>query len=257
MNRMLVIALSLMALPGFLLADDHSSSNGYVVESIPFKLKEGSTMADMMGLAPQFAKLGKKGKFQYSSYILTPHYITKSTAAVASDYDGVWLGFSPDNKSMTSAVSYYLKNGMDLENNFGEVRIMNQRMLMRGEQIHDAGIELDSDDSGYTVIRTCSLNEGSDMDDFRAAAKRRSDEFNEAGLTVEPHIWHSGFGIPNELQGKMLLVFYYPDMAEWAKLGDMYFDGKFSQDTQEMVAKAVTCGPARSYLTSPFYTVSN
>ena len=58
------------------------------------------------------AKLGKKGKFQYSSYILTPHYITKSTAAVASDYDGVWLGFSPDNKSMTSAVSYYLKNGM-------------------------------------------------------------------------------------------------------------------------------------------------
>ena len=109
MNRMLVIALSLMALPGFLLADDHSSSNGYVVESIPFKLKEGSTMADMMELAPQFAKLAKKGKFQYSSYILTPHYITKSTAAVASDYDGVWLGFSPDNKSMTSAVSYYLK----------------------------------------------------------------------------------------------------------------------------------------------------
>ena len=39
-------------------------------------------------------------------------------------------------------------------------------------------------------------------------------------------------------KGKMLLVFYYPDMAEWAKLGDMYFDGKFSQDTQEMVAKA-------------------
>ena len=75
MNRMLVIVLSLMALPGFMLADDHSSSNGYVVESIPFKLKEGSTMADMMELAPQFAKLAKKGKFQYSSYILTPHYI--------------------------------------------------------------------------------------------------------------------------------------------------------------------------------------
>ena len=66
---------------------------------------------------------------------------------------------------MTSAVSYYLKNGMDWRI-IREVRILNQRMLMRGEQIHDAGIELDSDDSGYTVIRTCSLNEGSDMEDF-------------------------------------------------------------------------------------------
>ena len=210
-----------------------------------------------MALAPQFAKIAKKGEFQYSSYILTPHYVTKSAAPVASDYDAVWLGFSPDNKSMTSAVSYYLKNGTGLENNFGEVRIINQRLLMRGEQIHDAGIELDPDEPGYTVLRTCSLNDGSSMGDFRKALKRRSDEFNKAGLTVAPQIWHSGFGVPNEMQGKILFVFYYPNLAEWAKLSDMYFDGKFSQDTQKMFAKAITCGPARSYLTAPFYVTSN
>ena len=73
MIRMLVILLSLAILPGYLMADDHAASNGYVVESIPFKLKEGSTMEDMMALAPQFAKIAKKGEFQYSSYILTPH----------------------------------------------------------------------------------------------------------------------------------------------------------------------------------------
>ena len=64
MNQWFVITLSLMALPGFfwlMITQVH----GYVVESIPFKLKEGSTMADILP-APQFAKLGKKGKFDFN-----------------------------------------------------------------------------------------------------------------------------------------------------------------------------------------------
>ena len=51
-NLTLVLSLSLSF---SVVADDHAAANSYVVESVPFSLKDGKTIDDMMALQDDFA----------------------------------------------------------------------------------------------------------------------------------------------------------------------------------------------------------
>ena len=133
--KILVLLLSL-ALSILAHADDQPAANSYVVESIHFSLKEGKTLDDFIALSGDFAQVAQSGDIQYSAFVIVPHFIAKSSAPVAGDYDAVWLGFSPSGETLASGLTTYMENGQALEAKFDDVRINNQHSLMRGETIH-------------------------------------------------------------------------------------------------------------------------
>ena len=72
--KKLALLLSL-ALSFSAIADDHAPTSSYLVESIPFTLKDGKTMADMMAMKDEFAAVAQASGLQYSAFVMTPHYI--------------------------------------------------------------------------------------------------------------------------------------------------------------------------------------
>lgn len=249
--KILVLFLSL-TLSLFAHADDHSRSNSYVVESIPFSLKEGNTLDDFMALRGDFAKVAALGDFQYSAFVIVPHFIAKSSAPIASDYDAVWLGFSPSGSALASGLTTYMKNGQALEAKFDEVRVNDQRSLMRGETIHQGE---PSSSGGFGLFRTCSLNDGADIGDLRSALKARSAALAEAGSTATSHMWFGGIGVPSELQGAVILARIFPSVEAWGEGYDMYGANDFS-DVEAGLAEVAACGPMRTYVGMPFYAAS-
>ena len=233
-------------------ADDHAPINSYVVESIPFSLKQGSTLDDFMALGNDFAEVAQSGDFQHTAYVLQPHFITKSSSPFANDYDAVWLGFSPSGEALASGLTTYMKNGQALEAKFDDVRVNNQRSLMRGEMIHQGE---PSTSGGFGIFRTCSLNDGADINDLRGALKTRSAALAEAGSTATSHMWFGGVGISNELQGSVILARIFPSVQAWGKGLDMYFANDFSE-VEAGLADAATCGPLRAYMGKPFYAAA-
>ena len=189
--KKLALLLSL-ALSFSAIADDHAPTSSYLVESIPFTLKDGKTMADMMAMKDEFAAVAQASGLQYSAFVMTPHYMSQSSAPIAGSFDAVWLGFSPSATAIGAGYEGYMENGQELEAKFDELRTMNQRSLMRGEMVHEG----DPSDGGFGMFRTCTLNDGADMDELRAALKARGAAFEKAGATASTHMWYGGIGIP-------------------------------------------------------------
>ena len=248
--KKLALLLSL-ALSFSAIADDHAPTSSYLVESIPFKLKDGKTMADMMAMQDEFAAVAQASGLQYSAFVMTPHYMSQSSAPIAGSFDAVWLGFSPSATAIGAGFEGYMENGQELEAKFDEIRTMSQRSLMRGEMVH-AG---DPSDGGFGMFRTCTLNDGADTDDLRAALKARGAAFEKAGATASTHMWYGGIGIPNALQGAVIVARIFPSIEAWGQGYDMYFAGDFSEENA-LLAKAASCGPVRTYIGTPFYVAA-
>jgi hypothetical protein len=249
--KILVLLLSL-ALSILAHADDQPAANSYVVESIPFSLKEGKTLDDFMALSGDFAQVAQSGDIQYSAFVIVPHFIAKSSAPVAGDYDAVWLGFSPSGATLALGLTTYLENGQALEAKFDDVRINNQRSLMRGETIHQGET---ASSGGFGLFRTCSLNDGADIDDLRSALKARSAALADAGSTATSHMWFGGIGVPADLQGAVILARIFPSVVAWGKGYDMYAANDFSE-VEAGLAAVATCGPMRTYMGMPFYAAN-
>ena len=64
---LLSLAISFSAI-----ADDHAPTSSYLVESIPFTLKDGKTMADMMTMQDEFAAVAQASCLQYSAFLCHP-----------------------------------------------------------------------------------------------------------------------------------------------------------------------------------------
>jgi hypothetical protein len=248
--KKLALLLSL-ALSFSAIADDHAPTSSYLVESIPFKLKDGKTMADMMAMQDEFAAVAQASGLQYSAFVMTPHYMSQSSAPIAGSFDAVWLGYSPSATAIGAGFEGYMENGQELEAKFDEIRTMSQRSLMRGEMVH-AG---DPSDGGFGMFRTCTLNDGADTDDLRAALKARGAAFEKAGATASTHMWYGGIGIPNEMQGSVIIVRIFPSMEAWGQAFDRYFAGDFAKE-ERLLTETATCGPVRTYFGTPFYSAS-
>ena len=232
-------------------ADDHAAANSYVVESIPFSLNDGKTMDDMMALQDDFAAVAKASGLQYSAFIITPHHISQSSAPISGSFDAVWLGFSPNATAIGTGLESYMQNGQALEAKFDEIRTMNQRSLMRGEMVHTG----EPSESGFGMFRTCTLNDDAGLSDLRTALKARGAAFKKAGATASTHMWYSGIGIPNALQGAVIVARIFPSIEAWGQGYDMYFAGDFSEENA-LLAKAASCGPVRTYIGTPFYVAA-
>ena len=109
-----------------------------MVEAIPFALKDGKSMDDMMALRDDFAKLAEAGDLEYSAYVMSPHFMSQSSLPVDEKFDAVWLGFSRNPSTLAASLSAYLESGAEMEQAFDEVQEMNQRWLMRGELVHQS-----------------------------------------------------------------------------------------------------------------------
>ena len=80
MRHMLGKALMICALPfGAAAAGPHDPLATYMVEAIPFALKDGKSMDDMMALRDDFAKLAEAGDLEYSAYVMSPHFMSQSS----------------------------------------------------------------------------------------------------------------------------------------------------------------------------------
>ena len=108
--KKLALLLSL-ALSFSAIADDHAPTSSYLVESIPFTLKDGKTMADMMAMQDEFAAVAQASGLQYSAFVMTPHYMSQSSAPIAGSFDAVWLGFSPSATAIGAGFEGYMENG--------------------------------------------------------------------------------------------------------------------------------------------------
>ena len=76
--KKLCLGAALPLLSGAALANHHEPIARYMVEAIPFALKEGKTLDDMMKLRGDFAKLAAAENFAYNAYVLTPHFMSRS-----------------------------------------------------------------------------------------------------------------------------------------------------------------------------------
>ena len=123
MRHMLGKALLICALPfGAAAAGPHDPLATYMVEAIPFALKDGKSMDDMMALRDDFAKLAEAGDLEYSAYVMSPHFMSQSSLPVDEKFDAVWLGFSRNPSTLAASLSAYLESGAEMEQAFGEVR---------------------------------------------------------------------------------------------------------------------------------------
>ena len=123
MRHMLGKALLICALPlGAAAAGPHDPLATYMVEAIPFALKDGKSMDDMMALRDDFAKLAEAGDLEYSAYIMSPHFMSQSSLPVDQKFDAVWLGFSRNPSTLAASLSAYLESGAEMEQAFDEVR---------------------------------------------------------------------------------------------------------------------------------------
>ena len=113
----------------------------------------------------------------------------------------------------------------------------------------------DPSEGGFGMFRTCTLNDGADTDDLRAALKARGAAFEKAGATASTHMWYGGIGIPNDLQGSVIIVRIFPSMVAWGQAFDRYFAGDFAKE-ERLLTETATCGPVRTYIGTPFYSAS-
>ena len=119
MRHMLGKALLICALPlGAAAAGPHDPLATYMVEAIPFALKDGKSMDDMMALRDDFAKLAEAGDLVYSAYVMSPHFMSQSSLPVDEKFDAVWLGFSRNPSTLAASLSAYLESGAEMEQAF-------------------------------------------------------------------------------------------------------------------------------------------
>ena len=58
------------------------------------------------------------------------------------------------------------------------------------------------------------------------AALKAGAAFEKAGATASTHMWYGGIGIPNEMQGSVIIVRIFPSMEAWGQAFDRYFIGR-------------------------------
>ena len=68
-------------------------------------------------------------------------------------------------------------------------------------------------------------------------------------------MWFSGIGIPNALQGAVIVSRIFPSIEAWGQGYDMYFAGNFSEENA-LLAKAASCGPVRTHIGTRFYVAA-
>lgn len=251
--KKLCLGAALPLLSGAALANHHEPIARYMVEAIPFALKEGKTLDDMMKLRGDFAKLAAAENFAYNAYVLTPHFMSRSSLPVDGKFDAVWLGFSPDPSALAAGLASYVEKGQRLERAFDAVREVNQRWLMRGELLH-RGAEPDGEGPGYAFFQTCHLKDGVSLANYREAEVAWSAAMEKLGTTASAHIWYAGQGVPDALQGAMIKVRIFPSIQSWGDSYTKFQENNMGQSPEwrAMAAKA-ECGPIRSYLGQPFY----
>ena len=55
------------------IADEHALTSSYLVESIPFTLKAGKTIADVIAMQDEFSAVARASGLKYNTFVLTPH----------------------------------------------------------------------------------------------------------------------------------------------------------------------------------------
>lgn len=250
-KSLLIGALPLLAAGAA--ADPHEPLATYMVEAIPFALKEGKSLDDMMALRTDFAALAKAEDIQYNAYVLAPHFMSQSSLPVDGRFDAVWLGFSPNPSALAASLSAYLKSGKAMEDAFDEVREMNQRWLMRGELVHRSNAP-EEEGPGYAFFSTCRLKEGASRMSHRAAEKAWSEAMEKLGASANSHIWYAGQGIPDALQGAMIKVRIFESVQAWGDSYTTFIENNMANSPEwAAMASQVDCGPIRSYLGQAFY----
>lgn len=254
MRHMLGKALMICALPfGAAAAGPHDPLATYMVEAIPFALKDGKSMDDMMALRDDFAKLSEAGDLEYSAYIMSPHFMSQSSLPVDEKFDAIWLGFSRNPSTLAASLSAYLESGAEMEQAFDEVREMNQRWLMRGELVHQSDAP-EGDGPGYAFFSTCRLKDGASRMSHRAAEKAWSEAMEKVGASANSHIWYAGQGIPDALQGAMIKVRIFESVQAWGDSYTAFIENDMASSPEwAAMASQVDCGPIRSYLGRAFY----
>jgi len=224
-----------------------AAAMGHAQESQPLqlfacKLNEGKTFSNVMGLAEAYRtawpKIGNADK-NAGAFIWTPF-------RQGSDYDYI-VGFI--NSSLTDMVAglknYYGSGmGAGLDAQFAATGDCISA-IMFSEEIKDGTIGQTADDQPDAMVElfACTLNEGSNMDDVKAAEEywrnQVADLNSDALKEYEAYRWtpyRGGTG-----QADFLWVGNYPDIDAWAKGEDAYEGSKQQKAADERFAKSSTC----------------
>ena len=128
---------------------------------------------------------------------------------------------------------------------------MNRRSLMRSEMVHTG----EPSEGCFGMFSTCTLSDGAKLRDLRTALQARGAAFTKASAKASTHMRHGGIGIPNALQGAVIVARLFSSIEAWGQGYEMYFAGDFSA-ADTLLAKAVSCGPVRTYIGTPFYVAA-
>lgn len=147
--------------------------------------------------------------------------MSKASLPDSQDWDGVWVGFSPNTGDYANTFSYYLKNGDAIGPDFGAVRTNVVTTLMGGEAVFRSGAGLPKD-TGVVLFRKCKLKAKQTMDSAKVALVITSEKLKAGGWQGGTYFWNPGRGAAPSIEDSFLVTRWFPSAEAWGESAMAY-----------------------------------
>ena len=240
-----VTACSVLLLFGFeyALAQEKESEEPSVfpVELYLCNYNEGKGPADLDKWADKWNAWADSAALEpYSAWTLTPFYFGPD-----QDFDFIWLGASPDAKSLGQAYDNYFANSGELQSEFVQNATCSAHSNFATLNIKEPP---DDDNSKPFVLSfsDCTVTDGKTFDEhvhpaLKAWSEYRTGHGSEAGMWV---LWPAYGGGDAEYSFKF--VASYPNYASLGVDYDQYSNEGYAKG-QELFGGLLECNSSRAY----------
>ena len=238
MKQIITIAL-LFATLSFVYADDHIEIAG--MAALQCQFADGKDMDDVMNVLDEWDEYGDENFSEpFSAWVMTPVYMSNSDF----DLDFVFLGFADTLASVGKAEDEFRNGGQKIGEKWERVTNCSGMSLNLNYEARTPKNEWVEDATAYTMIQSCSLNDGMTTDDLQANDRVWNKYLDEAGYEGGYWRWWPETGSPIENNYDYLVVVSFSSIEEYGASRDNRIKGMMAGTRPEQVH---ACNTPRLY----------
>ena len=250
MNRYLmslgagVLVLVLGFGTGMVRADGHAEGQemepATPIEIFACRYNEGQGPADMEDPVEEFNDWADDADINYSAWTLTPYYFGPE-----QEFDFLWLGGSPNAKTLGSVQDAWLATGGDIQDEFNEVATCNAHGNFAALQFKKPP-ERENPSNVVISFSDCNMAEGMTFGDVAPALGEWAAYREGHGSTAGMWVLFPAYGSGGE-EFDFKFVASHQNLADQGADWDQYSEGGW-QKAEELFAGKLECDSSRVYL---------
>ena len=230
------------------LADSHEAKTDEAnyarpVETFSCRYNEGKGPADLDAVVKKFNAWGdKQGIDNYWAWTMVPYYFSP-----AQEFDLLWMGASPDAKTLGKVQDQWLASGGKVQDSFNEVLTCDAHSNAAVLQMKESPERADRS-RGVVSFSDCKMADGVTFDDMYPALAEWSKYITEQGSKSGMFVFFPAYGGGGE-KFDFKWVNSHQNLEEMGEDWDNYSQTGWEK-ANELFAGKLDCDSARAYLST-------